>query len=293
MVKRVKFTSKTSSTEITELKKLLDAGTMLVAGNNKELRPEKHASDYGQCMRKVWFRILASELDYSEPEEIPPRVHRIFQNGHSAHDRLGVYFSKHSDLKFEEEIVIPVDDTEVHGRCDGICYLNNKPMVVEFKTINKRVVNEVKPEHKGQVTWYMAMWKYRRKQLKKDFGLDEFEGVSEVDMFGVVSSSGLLFDDLPSHEKWLLLTEDEIRGEVIYESKHTNETYHFPVPFDQILSDHVRLWFNQLQYHVDVKEIPQINYVKSRFPCSWGSGRCSYYEQCWGDDGIQKQDAFK
>ena len=218
MVKRMQF----EEFGTTSLKKVIDkqsiewnnARVMERAGKKRSM----YASDYGQCMKKTWFQFF--------PEEYPtgdfdPRTLRIFHNGENVHERLSEYLRKETALKFRDEIDVPRDELDVHGRCDGICVVNEQAVVVEFKSINRASVFEAKEEHKGQVTWYMLMWKKLREDLKEDFGFKRDAFVVEKDFIGVTSESGRTVDDLDDAERWILFTQGDIVGEVIYESKQT------------------------------------------------------------------------
>jgi hypothetical protein len=199
------------------------------------------------------------------------------------HERLSDYL-KSADIEFVDEVDVPRDYLDVHGRCDGICVIDSQAVVVEFKSINRRTVTAPKDEHVGQITWYMVMWKELRKNLKEDFGFGEFDIIYEKDLLGVTSLSGRTLDDLTVSERWLLFTQGEIRGELIYESKQTQQLFNFNVDFDQDRADKVRLWFIQLKWHVEHKQLPIVHYKQSSFPCSWSSGKCQYYDYCWNDE---------
>jgi hypothetical protein len=193
---------------------------------------------------------------------------------------------KQAEINFRDEIDVPRNELDVHGRCDGICQINDQAIVVEFKSINKNIVYEPKEEHVGQLTWYMGMWKKLRDDLKEDFGFDKDAVVRESDLVGMEGASGRIASELNDIERWLIFTQGEMRGEIIYESKSTNQTYHFPIIYDEAMFKKVQVWFQQLEWHVKHKQFPAVRYDKTLFPCQWGSGatfgRCAYYEHCWG-----------
>jgi len=272
----------------TKLKKIIDKQTIAVQKEKEEKRNGKerslYASDYGQCQRKVFYQFFPEK--YPVPE-LNARVLRIFHNGDAVHERLGEYLRREKEIGFRDEIDIPRDELEVHGRCDGLCTVDGRATVVEFKSINRDVVSEPKEEHIGQTTWYMSMWRDLRKNLREDFGFGEFDEVEEDDLEGVESASGRFIEDLDDSEKILLFSKGEIVGEIIYESKSTNETFHFSVDWDDDRAKKVRLWFEQLDWHVKNEDVPKVKYEKGRFPCSWGrsrvkAGRCPFYDVCWG-----------
>jgi hypothetical protein len=265
-----------------KLKMYIDEQTVAASEENKKVRSSLYASDYGQCQRKVWYQFFPKEY----PEEKPsPRVLRIFANGNDVHTRLGSYLKRIPELDFHDEVNVPRDELDVHGRCDGICTVDGAALVVEFKSINAKDVYEPKDEHIGQLTWYMQMFRNLKMQLLEDFGFKEGD-VGEADLQGVTALSGRTLDDLDHVERWLLLSQGEIRGEIIYESKQSNETHHFPLDYDSTRAHKVRLWFEQVHYFVQKKERPDVKYDKGKYPCQWGygaaAGKCSFYKYCWG-----------
>ena len=188
-----------------------------------------------------------------------PRMLRIFHNGENVHERLSQYFHN-SNVTFLEEEEIPRDILDVHGRCDGIAMHEGTFVVVEFKSINARKVYKAKEEHEGQIMWYMHMWETHRQKL-----LDGKKW------------------DLSPVEKLLLSSKGSVKGEIIMESKQTQELFTFPMTLDTELIAKIRKWFIELQAHVDEKRIPPIIYNEKKFPCQWTGGRCAYWEKCHGD----------
>jgi hypothetical protein len=187
---------------------------------------------------------------------------------------------------FIDEVDVPRYDVDVHGRCDGICIVDNEFTVVEFKSINRSKVNQPKDEHVGQLTWYMYMWYIFRKSLYHDFGFIDSFHLCEMDILGIRASSGKTLSSLDKIEKMLMFSKN-IVGELIYESKQTNETYHFPIKLDIIKAEKVMDWFKKLDAYVKMNKKPDVSYDKTKFPCSWGSGstksKCPYYDLCYGD----------
>jgi len=252
-----------------------------------------YASDYGQCLRKQWYQFFPE--DYVPEVPITPRVARIFQTGDDVHERLSEYLRREAGLNFKDEVDVPRDDLDVHGRCDGIATLDSQSLVIEFKSMKQSTIRFPKDEHVGQITWYMTMWRLLRAKLKEDFAFKVTDMISEKDLVGVTSLSGRTVDDLDDVERWLMFGQGEIRGEIIYESKVNSHTYHFPVDYDEDRAQKVRLWFEQLDWHVKKKIKPNVLYDQTKFPCSWGTGssagKCPFYDICWGgDDGEEGQE---
>ena len=270
MVKRVNMYVKETCHVDTDLKKIIDEQSVAWNDARQKERGDKprslYASDYGQCMRKTWFQFFPKHFPR---KGFDPRTLRIFHNGEDVHMRLSQYFHK-SHCIFFEEIDIPRDARDVHGRCDGICIINNKFKVTEFKSINAISVTKPKPEHVGQLTWYMAMFQLRRDEL--------------------------LANRQHHHEYDQYLHKYPIRGELIYESKQNQNTFHFPMELNDADVARVKAWFDELRRYIYKQELPEINYDKSKFPCSWGRGKnkgqCEYYELCHGEENDQLQNAL-
>jgi hypothetical protein len=208
--------------------------------------------------------------------------------------RLGGYLKRDEAISFVDEVEVPRDELDVHGRCDGICVVEGRAVVVEFKSINKEVVDIQKEEHTGQLMWYLGMFKRLRQELKEDFGYGEFDPVDIEDFAGEIGASGRTFDDLTLVDRWLLSTDGEIRGELIYESKVNNSIFSFNVEFDEAQYAQVRGWFEQLKAFIDNHQLPPRRFNPSQFPCSWAGrggsgGRCPYWGVCWGENKPQPE----
>lgn len=273
----------------TFLKDVIDRQSVLKNQEKKKVRGSLYASDFGQCQRKVFFQFFPEK--YKPDSEIDARTARIFDNGNAVHERLGDYLKREESLDFRDELDVPRDELDIHGRCDGICTVNDQAIVVEFKSINKDFVEEPNYEHVGQLTLYMGMMRKLRQDLYDDFGLSD-----PVDMedLKTPSASGRILDTLTPLERWLLLTQGEIKGEIIYESKPTNEVYCFPLEWSEDKFKSIHLWFEQVKWHVDNNQVPNVKNYASKYPCSYGRhSRCPYYSICWGDndgssEGIKK-----
>lgn len=70
-------------------------------------------------------------------------------------------------------------------------------------------------------------------------------------------------------------------GFLIYESKVNQRIFEFQVDYDPGFAQEVMDFFRKVMDYVQKKEIPPIMYVKSRYPCSWRTGRCKFFENCW------------
>lgn len=255
---------------------LIDVGAVQKSVERQLERGERsrslYASDYGQCQRKVWFQFFP---EVYVAEETDARTLRIFHNGDAVHERLGDYI-KRSGVVFLEEQDVPRDALQVHGRCDGMAIVHGRFCVVEFKSINAVSVADAKPEHQGQVMWYMHMWEELRVSLRAEAGI--IEGLS-LDIEAVEALS--LGRELSVIEKMLLCSVGPVCGEVVYESKQTQEIFSFIYELNEELIGKVRRWFEQVAGDVARKHMPEVRYSRGSYPCRWSSGACPFYDVCW------------
>ena len=265
----------------TFLKKVIDTECVSLNAEGKKVRGSLYASDYGQCMRKIYHQHFPDEYPKAE---FGPRLIRIFQNGDSVHERLSAYLHRNKSIQFIEEADVPRDELDVHGRCDGLCVVESQLVVTEFKSINRTSVYVAKEEHLGQVTWYMGMWRMYREALRGrlGFGTDGSRAITVQEIEGL----GEQFDELADFEKLMLLTQGEVQGEIIMESKQSQEIFAFPVIWNEDRFKKVKLWFQQLDWHVKNKIIPKVNYDQNKFPCRWAigkktEGQCDYFDTCY------------
>jgi hypothetical protein len=236
-------------------------------------------------MRKVFFQFFPDK--YPPETGIDARLARIFANGEQVHVRLGGYIASDPNVTFRDEINVPIGDVNVHGRCDGVVRLDGQTYILEFKSIHQRVVYEPKSEHVGQLMYYLHQFEQKRKLLREEFGLAEGDIVVENESTMVMKgNAGRCFAELDDVEKDLLLSFGELKGEIIYESKASQDLFSFPLSYDEEKAKEVLMWFRTMQDHIDKQDVPVVHYDKSRFPCQWGSGksvgRCPYWELCYG-----------
>lgn len=268
----------------TFLKRVLDEQSVLVNKERRKLRTALYASDFGTCLRRLWYQFFPDE--FPPDEEISPRIARVFDNGNFLHVRLSGYLKRVPEIDFRDEIGVPLDELNVHGRCDGICRIDDRAVVVEFKSINLGVVEKPRDEHVGQLMWYLDAFTRLRAELEEDFGVRAPVAVEE--MVGTVSLSGRTFEMLVPVEHWLLSTQGALMGELVYEGKQTNELYNFSVEYDASKAASIREWFEQAKRFVEAKERPHVKYHPTKYPCSWGQGgagqKCPWFSYCHGEN---------
>lgn len=235
---------------------------------NQELRREQYgdrkgfyATDMGQCFRKVayaFYKVPAVPLN--------SRTIRILQNGEKVEERIEEYFKSmgalvSSQLRYDtsEDIDVPF---YMSGRLDMIIDLSKiltipaekqDLAILEIKSINtfgfRNVAKNLtaNTDHLYQITFYM--WK---------------TGIHQ--------------------------------GIIVYEDKNTQEICFVPVEYDSRMlfgsqdgrQKGMFVEMTELAEQIENKEIPKrISTDKSKFPCSWKSGNCKYYDFCWNEhDGL-------
>lgn len=115
-----------------------------------------HPSSVGYCARKV----AADMIGTFPKEQIEERILRVFQNGHSSHERIQNWFDEMGIL-VEEEKRLTDDELNIKGNCDGVLELGDEGLfVLEIKTISAkgyRYLKEPKPKHYAQIQLYMHL----------------------------------------------------------------------------------------------------------------------------------------
>lgn len=171
---------------------------------------------------------------------------RVFDMGHSVQARIEKYL-KLAGYEIETEINIPVNEHNIHGRLDIKTLEEGEPKIIEVKSI-------------------------------KNFnGLKDYENNSK--------------ELCPKREHKAQLTlylkyMNVLKGNILYESKETQEIMVFPIEFDSKFWDEIEKWIIDTNLLMKDNKIPPIppNFKKTGYPCSW----CSFQSKCWGDEVIIK-----
>ncbi len=130
--------------------------------SKKESRQYMGASGLGEpCDAKLWY-------SYKHPKNVDdPRIHRIFDLGHSLEETLVGYFKDaglalHTQQENGEQFGF--EDGIIAGHVDGFLEYNDEYYLVEFKSFNakrfeafkKLGVKESDPKYNTQVQVYMG-----------------------------------------------------------------------------------------------------------------------------------------
>ncbi len=125
-----------------------------------------HPSSVGKCCRQIVY----SMLGYPAPKN-EPRLMRIFECGHSMHERYQRWFEG-MGIQIAAEIVLNADSDDelvaercrelnISGRTDSLLLVNGRLCLVELKSANSNMfkfhLKEPKEEHVLQLQLYMYL----------------------------------------------------------------------------------------------------------------------------------------
>lgn len=115
-----------------------------------------HPSSVGYCARKI----AADMIGTYPKEEIEDRILRVFENGHSTHERIQNWLEE-MGIMVEAERKLVDDELNIRGNCDGVIELGDEgEFIIEIKTISSkgfRYLKEPKDKHYAQLQLYMYL----------------------------------------------------------------------------------------------------------------------------------------
>lgn len=117
------------------------------------------ASSAGYCMR---LNILKRLRVPSVPEIAKDalRTQRVFEAGHIFHE-WAQRITKNAGLSISQELELQDEDLMVRGHIDDLVMVNNKMMLIDYKTANSQSFNykrdEIRYYHKMQLGTYLYM----------------------------------------------------------------------------------------------------------------------------------------
>ncbi len=204
-----------------------------------------HPSSLGYCIRKPVFDTMYIPV-YGEPS---PRVLRIFDNGHSVHNRLEHYF-KDSDILVEPELVLNYPPLNISGRTDSLIRINGNHSLVEIKSMKGSSYSWMVRQGKPSESFY--------NQLQLYFFL-----INEIyrDKYGFIDS-----------------------GRIICENKDTQDWQEYFIWYDDVTIQKLIQDIILVNHCVVSGNIPRVEHDHTKFPCKWDGGGCDYYEFCVCED---------
>ncbi|WP_067923677.1 PD-(D/E)XK nuclease family protein [Alicyclobacillus shizuokensis] len=129
--------------------------------NDRPMRNKLHPSTIGMCQRKIVFEMMVvpRALD-------PPRLARVFDNGHKVHERYEQLFM---DMGIGVAREVKLEKGDISGHTDALIKLysfaapQGEYWLVELKSASSKSFewmvknNQPKKEHKAQLTFYMHL----------------------------------------------------------------------------------------------------------------------------------------
>jgi len=135
---------------------------MIIQTIDRYLQNQDRAKRAIGCFHPSSLHKSAKELyriyfDGDADRSFPPRVLRIFDNGHCVHRRIQKYLAEVGILK-QTEVPVENEEYNIVGTCDGIIEIGSKQGVLEIKSMNSTQfysTYQPKPEHLIQINVYM------------------------------------------------------------------------------------------------------------------------------------------
>lgn len=245
------------------------------------------------CSRANYYQRQGIQRDVIEP-----RVRRIFDNGHSVHERIQKYLTDMGVLLMDE-VPLHNEDYEIQGHTDGIITLNGNPKIVsilEIKSINDRqfsALREPITEHRAQAQVYIFCAESHRKMLKEKYpNLKSFNGsfLKRAKDYAKLYShltSGNRYrkEEKIKHKVSQHLRMDKIlynlvkpidSAVVLYESKNTQDMKEYKIQVDEELMKEILDKFEVNNVHWAAQELP-CRECKNKSEGRW----CGYVQHCF------------
>jgi len=121
-----------------------------------------HPSSLHKSPKELYWHYLQGDAS-----KFDSRTLRIFDNGHSVHERLQRYL-KEAGILLEDEVPVANEEYEIRGHTDGIIEFNGTTGILEIKSMNANTfysAYEPKTDHLIQLNVYMFCLKIPRGSL--------------------------------------------------------------------------------------------------------------------------------
>ena len=133
-----------------------------------------HPSALGSCIRSIYYDMLGAER-----VPLDTRVMRIFDNGHSAHERYTNYFKK-AGVHIADELLIRDDEWNIEGSADDLIIIDKEIILIDEKTIGnfpfeKMLQGQLRKTYMYQLNCYMWLL-----GLKRGFFLYENKNTQHI-----------------------------------------------------------------------------------------------------------------
>jgi len=146
-----------------------------------------HPSSIGSCVRQIVYTMLGTEV---EPHE--PRLMRVFECGHSMHERFERWFGE-LGIQIAPELVLDENSPDetiarkcrelnVSGRTDSVIIIGDKLYLVELKSANSNMFKYQLKQPKVQHLWQLQIYMYLT-NIHEGFLLYEDKNTQELKEF--------------------------------------------------------------------------------------------------------------
>jgi len=243
-----------------------------------------HPSSFGECLRKVAFEYY-SEIDpwFKVPDEIEPRLQRLFQAGHNFHDRMQSEFADMGVLRGYWK-------SKITGKIYG---KESKTGIFRPKTLEE--IGEEKYKHPDDKRPISNLFEYQEIQVFDEEAnfRGHCDGVVEL-IEGDPEFTFVVDFKTINEDKFKMLKEPDPKyvvqitiymeilgldkGVIYYEDKNRHERKEFLVLKDKEIAEEIFSNARKLKGLLDLKKIPPIpsQFSEDRPPCRW----CKYAEKC-------------
>ncbi len=205
-----------------------------------------HPSSIGNCCRQIVYNMMGYPTTENDP-----RLMRIFECGHSMHDRYERWF-KEMGIQIAAEIVLDEDSEDelvarqcrelnVSGRTDSLLLIDGKLCLVELKSANTNMFKFHLKEPKEQHVWQLQLYMY------------------------------------------LTNVQD---GIILYEDKNTQEIKEFYIEYDHDLVEELVEKIRYVNECVRNGELPE----RESTPSEWKCRYCQYTSICHYPNGKEAKE---
>ena len=282
--------------------------TYLLSLNNEDNDRAVNVNSPSQIFKCKRSNYYTRKKEKKDTINVNARTRRIFDNGHSVHNRLQKYL-KNAGILLLDEVPVVNEEYNVQGHTDGVLLIDDKSRelgILEIKSCNSGTFKElIKPieEHELQALLYMYCLEQRRVFLRKShknklqFIAKRKEREIEIKKRYTHLQSGDRFtdDEKIKYQCELYHKMDNILFEtslpitklvVLYENKDTQEIKEFLIDTldikkkEQYLKEKEDIlnYCREMNYFVDNNIIPEREGdSKSCSFCRY----CSYKTICW------------
>ena len=166
---------------------LIDEHMYSIQQSSERDNTKFHPSSIGSCVRQIVYSMLECE---TSPHE--PRLMRIFECGHSMHDRFERWFGE-MGIQIVPELVLDEHSSvdtiaekcrtlNISGRTDSVIIYNDKFYLVELKSANSNMFKYQLKQPKEQHLWQLQVYMYLT-NIHEGFLLYEDKNTQELKEF--------------------------------------------------------------------------------------------------------------